>query len=122
MVRVISPARGSQDPAHILIELANGERRFIPVAWTNLKTQPDYPPGIRFKLEQLADLRQQVDRMLAAQGKMVVEFEIVAAGDSHANTSKKNLGSIERPAAGPNHCDPGRNALGAGQEADGGEG
>jgi hypothetical protein len=120
-VRIISPARGAQDPAHILIELANGERRFIPVAWTNLKTQPDYPPGMRFKLEQLVDLRQQIDRMLAAQGKMVVESEIEAAGDSHANTSQKNMGSIERPTAGPHHCDPGRNALRPHPEADGGE-
>jgi hypothetical protein len=119
-VRVISPARGAQDSAHILIELGNGERRFIPAAWTNLKTQPDYPPGMRFTLEQLVDLRRQVDEILAAEGKMVVESEIETAGDSHANTSQRNLGPIERPTASAHHCDPGRNAYKADPEAEGG--
>jgi hypothetical protein len=120
-VRVISSARSVLDPVHILIELANGERRFIPAAWTNLKTQPDYPPGMRFRLEQLVDLRQQVDRLLAAQGKMAVESETESAGDSHANTSQKNLGPIEHPTASADHCDPGRNAYKADPDPDGGE-
>lgn len=53
-----------KNPHLIEIQLADGERRFIPLVWTDQRPPVVTLPGARFLLSNLLLLRQQLDGLL----------------------------------------------------------
>jgi hypothetical protein len=80
---------GRPDPSYILVALPDGERRFIPVAWTDQAVQVSYPPGACFLPERLLALRQRLGRLLVRAGEQAMlqaqHNECEEPRDSHAN-------------------------------------
>ena len=62
----VIPQQKQKHPHLIQIRLADDERRFIPLAWTDQVPPPISRPGARFLLEKLLALRQKVNGLLVA--------------------------------------------------------
>jgi hypothetical protein len=121
---VISPAGRWQDPTQILVELPEGERRFIPVSWTDLSIQVAFPEGMRFPLEQLIALNQLLEEIQAGHnlGTMAAKTGIEPLGGSHATADSGHLGSIDPLTAYPDPPHPGTDASSPSDAGGGGAG
>jgi hypothetical protein len=103
-----------QDKTQVLIELPGGERRLIPIEWTDWGQIDSYPQGIRFPVEQLLhvlEMYEQLQAKLGGGSKMAAEVEGGSHGSRKANLVAANDGGAETTRA----CHPGADAL----EADG---
>jgi hypothetical protein len=121
---VISPAGRWQDPTQILIELPNGERRFIPISWSDLSTEPVYPEGMRFPLERLVVLQQRLEAMQVGYNLsiMAAKTEFKPGGGGHASFDSNHLGSIDPAAANTDHPHLGADAPSSNDAERGGAG
>jgi hypothetical protein len=84
-----------QDETRLLVELSDGERRFVPVAWTDRQAVRDYPAGVKFPIETLLALREKLDNL----------------DETHTMTGKKKGASHERRTSQPVAADDGRTAV-----------
>ena len=105
--KVVPLCGGKPDPTQILIELPNGERRFVPEAWTDLVGQVDYPSGACFVPERLVILRQRLDYLLARGDEQVIllakPVKCKEPRDHHANHTTDSLGAVDSRTTDPDH-------------------
>ena len=101
-----------QDTSQVLVELPDGERRYIPTSWTDLAAQSVYPHGMRFPLEQLVAVCQRLAEMQGCYpaGMMAAITLIEPTGGSHASVHPDQLGRPDPPTAHPDHPPPGADA------------
>lgn len=101
---------GKADPTGILIELPNGKRQLIPLAWTDQAAQIEYPANTYFLPDNLIKLRQYLDDLIerGTQEKAILEAtepEKIKPGGSHGASQSKPMGSDESRIASADHCD-----------------
>ena len=101
---------GKADPTGILIELPNGKRQLIPLAWTDQAAQIEYPANTYFLPDNLIKLRQYLDDLIeqGAQEKAMLEAtgpEKIKPGGSRGASRSKPMGSDESRIASADHCD-----------------
>jgi len=106
---------GKADPTGILIELPNGKRQLIPLAWTDQVSQIEYPTDTYFLPDNLIKLRQQLDDFIerGVQEKAMLkatEPENIEPGGSRYVSQSTPMGSGESRIASPDHCDSGADA------------
>lgn len=107
---------GKPDSDGVLIELPNGERRLIPLAWTDLLPQTEYPPQTCFLPEYLVKLRQRLDELIKRQEEeqvtlMAKGLDAGEPGGSHAESQTDLMGSVEPGITCSDYCNPGANAV-----------
>ncbi len=117
---------GRPNPSYILIALPDGERRFIPLAWTDQVAQVNYPRGACFVPERLLELRQQLDSLLVGVGEKAMlqaqSNEHKEQKESHGNHRTDPLGATESRTAGPHYRPSGADPAEASESTTGGEG
>jgi hypothetical protein len=106
---------GKPDPTGILIELPNGKRQLIPLAWTDQDSRIEYPADTFFLPDNLLRLRQQLDDLIErdAQEKAMLkatEPEDIEPGGSRYASQSTPMGSSEPSITSPDHCDTGADA------------
>lgn len=106
---------GKPDPTGILIELPNGKRQLIPLAWTDQDSRIEYPTDTCFLPENLLRLRQQLDDLIERGAKeramlKATEPENIEPGGSHHASQSRPVGAGESRIASPDHRDPGTDA------------
>jgi len=122
---VLSDNGGRPDPSYILIALPDGERRFIPLAWTDQVAQVNYPLGACFLPERLLALRQRLDPLLVRVGEKAMlqtqQNDPQERNNSHANYRTETLGTTESRTTGPHHCPTGSDPAAAPESTAGGD-
>jgi len=119
---IVQEQHWHKDNAHLLeIQLPDGERRLVPLDWTDQIPQPVTPPGARFLLANLLSVRQRVDALLpAATESSILPLEKhETEGGSDGTPEPGRLVQTERGAthsapflAGPDVAPPRRRAAG----------
>jgi hypothetical protein len=98
---------GRPDPSYVLVMLPNGERRFIPLAWTDQTTQVNYPPGACFLPERLLVLRQRLDHLLVRVGEQAMlqaqHNECKEPSHDYDHCRANPLATTESRTTGPHH-------------------
>ena len=87
------------------IQLPDGERRLVPLDWTDQVPRPAKLPGARFLLANLLSLRQRLDALLpAATESSILPLENhEIEGGSDGNPEPGRLVQTDR---GATHSDP----------------
>jgi hypothetical protein len=112
----ISPFLGGKpDSDSVLIELPNGDRQLIPLTWTNLHPQTEYPPQTCFLPDCLVKLRQRLDELIHRQEEeqvtlMATELDRGEPGGSHGESQTDLMGSVEPGITCSDYCHPGADA------------
>jgi hypothetical protein len=123
---VISEVGRVQKGQEILIELENGERRTIPLDWTERKQAPESSPGVRFDLDHLMLLRRRVSALLASGEQnsiMPLESKQLDSGGLDEDADCRNdMGAAEpgtTGSAGSDTCADPVTVLGSGKRRGG---
>jgi hypothetical protein len=92
-----------KNPDLIEIQLTDGERRFMPLAWTDQVPPLEVWPEVRFLPTKLLILRQQLDGLLPlieAAGTLSPKAKPIAGGSDELS-QPVHLVSPDQEAAGP---------------------
>jgi hypothetical protein len=92
--RVVPIMGRQQEPNQVLIELPGGERRCMPIDWTNRRAVRVYPAGVRFPVEILQELREKLDGMEKA-----TSMAEKSKGDSHGQGKNQRVAADDRRTA-----------------------
>ena len=123
-VRIIHPAhplRGQsfpiiqhqrKDNPHLIeIQLTGGERRFIPLDWTDRKLSVVAPSGARFLLANLLSLRQRLDGLLPTveESSILPQDDTRIKGGSSGFPEPVRMVETDKNSTQANHSHPGAN-------------
>jgi hypothetical protein len=111
-----------ENPHLTEIQLADGERRFITLDWTDQIPPVVTLPGARFLLVNLLSLRQRLDELLPAveESSILLQDDTRIEGGSSGFSEPVHLVETDRRSTRADHSYPGTNPAAPTGEATGG--
>lgn len=118
----VVPHQKQKNPDLTEIELADGERRFIPLAWTDQAPPMVTVSDARFLPAKLLSLRQQLDGLLSliAEGRTLPPKDSHLEGGSDELPQPVHLVRTDRGATEADHAAAGPNSAAATDDTGGG--
>jgi hypothetical protein len=112
-----------QENSHLIeIQLADGERRFIPLEWTDQALPTVTLPGSRFLLANLLSLRRRLDGILQTieEAGILPQNETQIKGGSNEFPEPVHVVETDRCSTCADHNHPGTNPAAPTSKATGG--